>query len=290
MEDRRKELKQAEKGSWISLIAYLIISAGKLLAGYLLHSAALVADGYNNLSDSINSIAMIVGLRYAQKPADANHRYGHWKGETVATLAMSFMILYIGIQVTLTAIKQVLNPSNQQPSLMTATVAGLSALIMLGVYWYNQRLAKRVHSDGLAAAAKDNLADMLTSLATMLAVIASKAGWSWADPVMAVIVGLIILKTGLEIFVESVFVLTDGFPEDELMMYREEILKVRGVLAVKSIRGRSYGGRPSLDVTILVDPSLTIVQAHDISDQVEEFLDDLFAIHSADIHVEPMDV
>src|SRR5699024_7465618 len=137
---------------------------------------------------------------------------------------------------------------------------------------YNLNLAEKVNSSGLRAVARDNLADSLTSLATAFAVIAAALGWIWLDSFMAIIVSLIILKTGFDIFKESTFSLSDGFKTKKLEIYKERILTIPHVKDVVSIKARMYGANTYVDVTILVDGNLTVQEGHDITESIEKAL------------------
>ncbi|MDO4670551.1 MAG: cation diffusion facilitator family transporter [Aerococcus sp.] len=284
----QKDLKQAEKGSILSLCTYAIITVAKIAVGILFGSQAVLADGMNNLTDTINSLIILGGIRYSQRPADANHRYGHWKGETIATLLMSFIILYIGIEVLINSAKKLFLSPATPPHLLSAIVGALSGVLMLGVYLYNTRLSEKIHSLSLKASARDNLSDALTSFSTTVTVIAAQLGLAWLDTVMAVIVGGIIIRTGLEIFKESAFALTDGFDETKLDHYAVAILNtIPAVRQIRSIRGRKYGANIYLDITILIDGHLSVEDGHSVTEEVEDLLQDRFGIEVVDVHVEP---
>lgn len=281
-------LNQAEKGSWLSLVTYFSVTILKITVGILFGSQAVLADGMNNLTDTINSLIILGGIRYSKRPADANHRYGHWKGETIATLMMSFIILYIGIEVLLDSVKKLFIVTTEPPHLLSATVGVISGVLMLGVYLYNSRLAVRINSLSLKAAARDNFADALTSFSTAITVVASQLGITWLDPVMAVIVGGIIIRTGIEIFKESAFALTDGFDETKLDHYAVAILNnIPAVRKIRTIRGRKYGANIYLDITILIDGALSVEDGHSVTEDVEALLKQRFGIEVVDVHVEP---
>ncbi|MDO4680062.1 MAG: cation diffusion facilitator family transporter [Aerococcus sp.] len=281
-------LQQAEKGSWLSLVTYFLITIAKITVGMLFGSQAVLADGMNNLTDTINSIIILAGIRYSQRPADDNHRYGHWKGETIATLMMSFIILYIGIEVLVDSVEKLFTTTAEPPHLLSAVVGLVSGVVMLGVYLYNNRLSERINSLSLKASARDNLSDALTSFSTAITVVASQLGISWLDPVMAVIVGGIIIRTGLEIFKESAFALTDGFDKAKLDHYAVAILNnIPAVRKIRTIRGRKYGANIYLDITILIDGQLSVDDGHSVTEDVEQLLYDQFGIEAVDVHVEP---
>lgn len=289
LETRYQELKLAEKGAIISIVAYLFIAIMKLVVGNYAHSIALRADGMNNFTDIIASLAVLIGLRLARRPADDDHRYGHWKVETVASMITSFIMLMVGFEVLYSAIQALLHNTKQQPDPLAAEVGIFSAIIMFSVYLYNKKLAKRVNSQALLAAAKDNYSDALTSVGAAIAIIASSFHMIWLDRLAAMVVGLLIIKTAVEIFRESAFSLSDGFSEDALQKYREAILKIDGIEGVKLMRGRTYGSNIFLDVTVLMDPQMSVRESHDLTEQIERLLHEEYQVFDTDVHVEPLE-
>ncbi|MGM0168946.1 hypothetical protein IGI39_004701 [Enterococcus sp. AZ135] len=285
--NRYEQLKKAELGALISIIAYILVSVMKLVVGNLANSEALRADGLNNFTDILASIAVLIGLRISQKPADAEHRYGHWKAENVASLVTSFIMLLVGLQVLYSSILSVVNKKTEAPDMTAAIVGIVSAIIMYGVYYFNKRLSEEVKSPGLLAAAKDNLSDAWTSIGTAIAVFAASFNLGWLDSAAAIIVALLILKTAVDIFKESVFSLSDGFDQEQLDQYTDALGQIQQVQTVKSIKGRSYGANVYLDVTVTMKPDLTVKESHDVADQIEHLLQENFQIFETDVHVEP---
>ena len=282
-----QRLKQAERGAILSIITYILLSSSKLIVGKLFFSQALFADGLNNFTDVLSSILVFIGLKISQKPADKNHPYGHWKFETLASLMTSFLMCIIGLEVIRDAWGYFKSPIQEQPSLITAIIGGISALLMFGVYRYNHSLAIKIHSLGLKAAAKDNLSDALTSLSTSIAILAAKLSFSWLDGVMAIIVGMMILKTAFDIFKESSFQLTDGFEPEEMKEYKPIILAHPEIKTIEEIKARRYGSNIYLDLTVCMDPNLTVWRSHEITEEIELELEEHFGITFVDIHVEP---
>lgn len=282
-----QRLKQAEKGAILSIITYIILSSSKLLFGKLFFSQALFSDGLNNLTDVLSSLLVFAGLKISQKPADKNHPYGHWKFETLASLITSFIMCIIGIEVIRNASHTIMNPNPELPSLITAIVGFISGIMMYGVYRFNDSLAKKINSLGLKAAAKDNYSDALTSISTSIAIFAASLGISWLDGVMAFIVGIMILKTAYDVFSESTFQLTDGFEPEEMKEYKPLILSHPEVKSIEELKARRYGSNIYLDLTICMDPNLTVWRSHEITEEIEIELADNFGINFIDIHVEP---
>lgn len=290
MEKPYSNLKLAERGAIISILAYLLLSSAKLATGHLLHSSSLVADGFNNLSDIISNAALLIGIRLARQPADRDHKFGHWKIEDLASLVTSIIMFYVGFDVLRDTLQKIF--SNEKVSIdpLGAGVGVVSALVMLGVYFYNLRLAKRAKSKALKAATKDNLSDVVTSLGTSIAIATSAFNYPIVDKIVAIIITFFILKTAYDIFMESSFSLSDGFDESLLDKYKAAILELPKVSRVKSQRGRTYGSNIYLDVVIEMNPDLSVYESHAITEEVERLLKEQFGVFDIDVHVEPSSI
>ena len=179
--ERYQQLKQAELGAIISILAYVIVSILKLSIGNIADSEALRADGLNNFTDILASIAVLIGLRVSRKPADNEHRYGHWKAENIASLVTSFIMLLVGIEVLYSSIRSFMDKETGSPDITAAIVGIFSAILMYIVYYFNKKLAEKVKSPGLLAAAKDNRSDAWTSIGTAIAVFAASFQLGWLD-------------------------------------------------------------------------------------------------------------
>ncbi|HEL2057042.1 TPA: cation transporter [Streptococcus suis] len=290
MNQQVRNLKLAERGAIISILAYLLLSGLKLSAGTIFHSDALTADAFNNISDIVGNVAVLIGLRMAQKPADTDHKFGHWKMEDLASLITSFIMFVVGFQVLHSTILKLLSDEVVEIDMMGAVVGIFSAIVMIGVYLYNRRLAKKVNSKALEAAAKDNLSDAVTSVGTSVAVFAAALNFPIVDKIAAIVITFFILKTAYDIFMESFFTLSDGFDEELLHKYEEDILKLPKVVAVKSQRGRTYGANIYLDIVLEMNPDLSVYESHEITEQVEQLLTLKHGVFDVDIHVEPSEI
>lgn len=283
---QNENLKIAQRGAYLSLVVYIILSIAKYVTGFVFNSAAVRADALNNMTDIVVSIAVIIGLKISIKPADRNHPYGHLKSENISTLLVSFIIMFVGIQVVIENAPRLLTQDKNVPSPITILVSIISGLIMLGVFLVNQKLAKKTKSSSLKSAAKDNLSDSLVSIGTAIGLVFTQIGFPIVDIILATLLGLLIIYTGFGIFRESIFTLSDGFNEKDLEEYRNDILEVDDVLDVRSIKGRYHGSSIFLDVTIVVEPNLSISQAHLICDKVDDHLHEK-GISSVYVHPEP---
>ncbi|MFI2858017.1 cation diffusion facilitator family transporter [Paenibacillus sp. JSM ZJ436] len=285
--DAYEDIKKGERGAWVSITAYLVLSAFKLASGYWFASSALTADGINNLTDIMASTAVLIGLRISRKPPDEDHAYGHFRAETVAALVASFIMAIVGIQVLVEAVRSLFAGVKEAPDLWAAAVAGVAAVAMLGVYRYNKRLSLQINSQALMAAAKDNLSDALVSIGAVVGILGAQLGLPWMDTAAAFAVGLIICKTAWEIFKDSTHSLTDGFDETRLTDFRSTIERTPGVEGIRDMKARIHGNHVLVDVVVEVDPLLSVIEGHEISDSIEERMIRKHNIMHIHVHVEP---
>ncbi|WP_019911166.1 cation diffusion facilitator family transporter [Paenibacillus sp. HW567] len=282
------QIKQSEKGAWLSLFAYILLSAVKLFIGTVSGSQALLADGLNNSTDIIASIAILVGLRISRRPPDSNHGYGHYRAETIAALVASFIMIAVGIQVLYQSANKFIQPALETPDLIAAWTAAGCALVMFVVYIYNIRLARALSSNAMHAVAQDNRSDALVSIGAFVGIIGSQFGLPWLDPLTGTIVGLLICKTAWDIFRKSSHDLTDGFDASELELMKQTVAEVDGVESIKDIKARIHGNNVLVDTTVLVDSTLNVVQSHDITEEIEGQLKDRHQVANVLVHIEPV--
>lgn len=276
-----------ERGAYLSILAYLFLSTFKLTVGYIGHSQGLWADGLNNLTDIIASIAVLIGLKISKRPPDQDHLYGHLRAETIASLVSAFIMATVGLQVIIDAIKAFFIEETEAISMLTAYAALFSAIVMYGVYRYNLSLSQKTNNAAMNAVAQDNRSDALVSIGALVGILGAKLGVDWLDGVAALAVGIMICKTAWDIFFAAAHSLTDGFDVDLLAEISETISNTEGVIQMNEIKARMHGNEILVEATISVTPSLTVIQSHEITVQVEENLLKNHNIKHAIIHIEP---
>lgn len=279
-------LKLAQRGAYLSIFTYIILAVLKYYFGVEYDSAAVRADALNNMTDIFASLAVLIGLKISIRPPDDNHPYGHLKSENIASLVVSFIIIFVGLQVLMENVPAVFSPAEQAPNPVVIYVSIFSGLVMLAVFFINRKLAEKTKSTSLKSASMDNFSDSMISLGTAAGLILTQLGLPIADVIIASILGLLIMYTGFKILKDAVFALSDGYNDADLIEHKEDVLEVNGVLDVKSIKGRYHGSSIFLDVTIIVDPDISITDAHMICDRVEEHMHDK-EIMSLYVHPEP---
>lgn len=283
---KHSSVESSQKGAWLSIGTYMVLTTAKLGVGWLTGSQAITADGLNNATDVLGSIAVLYGLKVAQRPADEDHRYGHERAEGVAALIVATIMGLVSINVGVSAIQSIFRPAGT-PEAWGLWVALAAAVVMLVMYRYNLGLARRTGSKALEAAAYDHRSDALTSLGAAAGIIGAQFGLTWADPLAGLVVAVMVARTAWEIGSEAAHMLMDGFDDvDKLKALRREVKQVEGVTKVRDLRCRQLGASVAVDVTVLVPCHLSVTEAHEVADRVEAALvaQDVQAVQ---VHIEP---
>lgn len=285
---KRSSFESSQKGAWLSIATYLFLTAAKLGVGYLSGSHAITADGLNNATDVLGSVAVLYGLKIAQRPADEDHRYGHERAEGVAALVVATIMGLVSIDVGLSAGRSILAPGAAIPALWGLWVSLAAAGIMLTLYAYNLNLAKQTGSKALEAAAHDHRSDALTSVGAAVGILGAQFGLTWADPLAGLVVAFMIAKTAWAIGKEAAHMLMDGFADvDRLKALRAEVKRVDGVTKVRSLRCRHLGSSVSVDVTVAVPSNMSVIEAHEVANRVEATLTAQADVQEVVVHIEP---
>lgn len=281
------DMRQSQRGAWVSIITYVVLSTIKLGVGWWSHSNGLVADGFNNTTDVIASVAVLLGLRIAIRPADSEHRYGHARAESVAAMIVAATMGLIGLNIVISSVQAFFDTGHTPPEPLAIWVGAGSTAVMLVVATYNRRLARKTGSQALAAVAHDNQADAYASLGTIVGVAASRAGWPWADPLVGLLIAIVILYTAWRIGLDASHTLMDGFDTQALKKIKQRVLAVDGVTSVRDLRARYLGNTVAVEVTVSVPKTMSVADAHRICDLIERTLAGFMDISHVHVHVEP---
>jgi len=272
---------------WITLALNLAVSAGKVVVGHLSGSLAMVADGYHSLVDGSNNVIGLIVAAFAFAPPDRGHPYGHRKFETAATTLIGFALLTLAWEVVSGAVGRAGKPVLPEIGILNWLVMLATMAVNLGVSWYEAREGRRLNSAFLVADATHTRADLYVSLGVVASFVAALLGLGWADPAVAVAIGAIIAWQAVRILLTAFNVLTDRAP---IAGDRLEPLAaaVPGVLRVHDARARGRRDSVYVDLTVHLDPTLSLREAHDVADRIEAALQAAHPeIVDVVVHLEP---
>jgi len=275
-----------------SVIVGAVVLALKYYAYYLTGSVALLSDALESIVNVAASIGALIAVRYSAMPADANHPYGHNKAEYFSVVIEGALIIVAAM-----LIFQEAYGAFQDPRALEAPVAGLAvngfATVLNGL-WCSLLITvgRRRKSPALVADGKHLLTDVISSFGVLAGLLLSLAtGIPILDPILAALVALNILWSGWTLVRESVGGLMDeAVPAQELDSIREIIsANAGGALEAHDVRTRHAGRRTFIDFHLVVPGDMTVSQAHEICDRIEQALRDAVGDAMVTIHVEPED-
>ena len=288
--------QQASHITKIGIVWNVFLTVVKFFAGILGHSSALVADAIHSLSDFISDIAVLAGLRIANKPKDDNHHYGHGKFETLTTLAITLTLFFAGALMLYESGQSLYKMSIGRypvaPKLITLWIALLSIGIKEGLYRYTLRTGKNINSQALITNAWHHRTDALSSIAVSIGIAGSiflGAKWRLLDPAAAFFISIFILHFAAGIFKTAIYELTEASLDKDI---NDEILKTAastpGAINPHNMKTRKIGSTYAIEMHISVDAGLSIVEAHDIASDVENKLKNRYGPDTfISIHIEP---
>lgn len=270
------------------LVANLAVVWAKLVIGLGAGSLAVLGDALHSTVDALNNVLALVVIRIASQAPDEDHPYGHEKFETVGALAIVGFMSITCFELVRDAVGR-LASGGESPMLSDVQLAVLVCTLGVNVFvaWYENRRGRELESELLLADAAHTRADVAITVSVLLGMLLARQGLTWADPVLALLIALFIVRVAYRIFQRAIPVLVDerALPEATIQRAAES---VAGVMRAYGIRSRGGGGpHRYAEVTIGVDRHADVETAHGIADQVEEHLKRDLYIHEVTVHIEP---
>lgn len=259
----------------VSVVCNLLLFAGKTIVGTLAGSVSITADGMNNLSDASSNIVSLVGFKLGSRPADSEHPYGHARYEYLAGLAVSVMILVIGVELLKESFGKVLNPTPVQFGWLTVAVLIGSILVKLWMSFLNRKIGRAIQSETLMATAADARNDVITTTTVLVAaVLTFVTGIDRLDGIMGMGVAVFILYSGIQLVRDTIDPILGAAPDPELVEHIEKkALGYPGVLGVHDLMIHDYGpGNRLVSFHIEMDAKGDVMQSHDVIDTIEKDL------------------
>ena len=267
------------------------LAAIKIFAGLLGHSTAVVADGLESAGDVLASGFVLLGLTLAAKPADSNHPYGHGRAETLTGFILGLVLVATGAIIAFRSVESMHDP-HPVPSTFVIWPLLLSAAVKTALSTTKFRYGKRILSAALLADAWNDLTDVASATAALIAVgltLSDPQRFPAADHYGGAIVGLIVVSTGLRVAREAGSQLMDTMPSEALMTtIRGVALSVPGVHGVEKCYARKTGLQYHVDLHLEVDPNMTVRESHNIATEVRILIkESLNWVADVLVHVEP---
>lgn len=287
--DPQVRSKCGKAAGFVGIATNSLLFCVKLAAGLLSGSMALIADAVNNLTDSTSSIVMLVGFKLSEKPADEGHPFGHARIEYITGVIISFIILFLGVQLGFSSAEKIMQPEETRYTVLTYVILVFSILLKIWQMLFYHKVGKHVESGTLIATAGDSRNDAIATAAILAGAVITQLADVNLDGFMGVAVAVFIVVSGVKFVMETANPLLGKTPERELVKkIHERILSYDGVLGFHDLTVHDYGaGRCFASVHCEVSAEQDILISHDIIDRIErDFLKDM-GIHMV-IHLDPV--
>lgn len=277
--------------SWISAIGNLILSISKIVIGILAGSLAVLGDGIDSASDVVISVVMIFTAHIINRPPSTKYAYGYQKAEGIATKILSLVILYAGIQMFVSSVSTLFSSEERSmPGKLAiyVTIFSIIGKLLLALYQYKK--GKHINSQLLIANAINMRNDVLISLSVLIGLVFTYlCNLPILDVITGLIISLFIIKSAVDIFMESNVGLMDGVQDENI--YKEIFKAVESVPGASNphrVRSRQIGNMYMIALDIEVDGNITLIQAHQIANKVEDSIRSTIEnVYDIIVHVEP---
>ena len=278
------------RSTMVSVVINIVLTIVQLFIGLFAHSAALVADAVHSLSDLVSDGVVLVANKHSQKAPDADHPYGHRRFETAASLIIGALLLSVGLGMLWASFQKLQNPGLISEVHGSALAVALLALVAKEtLFRYMLHVAKQVRSSMLAANAWHARSDAASSLVVAIGILANISGFPLADPLAALIVGLMIVRMGWKFFFVSFNDLMDqAVDEDTEKRIRDHLLSTPGVHGIHALKTRKLGDMIWVEVDLEMDGALTIAQGHAIATEARKRVMQYEPVLDVTTHFDPV--
>ena len=281
--------KSGRVAGMVGIVTNLLLFVIKLAAGLLSGSVAVMADAVNNLTDSGSSIVMLVGFKLAGKPADEKHPFGHARIEYLSGVIVSFIVLFLGVELGMTSVEKIISPEAAEFNALTLTVLVASILIKLWQCFFYRSVGKTIHSDTVFATSSDSRNDVIATSVVLLGAVITQLTDLNLDGFLGLAVAAFIVVSGVKLIMETGNPLLGMAPDEGLVKtIYEKILSYEGIFGIHDLTVHNYGeGKCFASVHCEVPAERDILISHDIIDNIERDFQRDLGIHLV-IHLDPV--
>ena len=273
----------------VGIVTNFLLFLMKIIVGTVFHSVSVTADAVNNLTDSGSSVVTLIGFKMASKPADEKHPFGHARIEYLSGVIVSFIVIFLGLQLGMSSIEKILTPEENALTPVALVVLVISILAKLWQCLFYRTVGRMIKSESVEATSKDSRNDVIaTSVVLLGAVITMLTGVN-LDGYMGAAVALFIVFSGVQLTISTADPLLGQAPEGELVQtITEKMLSYPGIIGMHDLAVHNYGvGRCFASAHCEVDAKNDILVSHDLIDNIERDFSRDLGIHMV-IHLDPV--
>ncbi|WP_088102619.1 cation diffusion facilitator family transporter [Halalkalibacter urbisdiaboli] len=294
MEETDIRYRKVRFAAWVGIIGNIILAIIKAVIGIMANSRALIADAVHSASDVVGSVVVLIGVRAAKMPPDEDHPYGHGKAESVAAIIVAVLLIIVGFEIALNAVKSFFEPV-QVPKIMAIYAVLFSIIVKELMFRYKYNLGKKYKSEALMVDAWHHRSDVFSSVAALIGIGAAVLGGmlniSWlvyGDALASAFVAVLIVKMAWSLGKQSIHNALDHvLHEEDTMEMKKVAAEVEGVLNIDEFLAREHGHYVIVDIKIAVNPEITVREGHAIGKKVKERLLEEKQVQDVLVHINP---
>lgn len=273
----------------VGIVTNLLLAGGKIAVGALFGAIAIVADGINNLTDSLSSVITLVGFRISAQQADAEHPYGHGRMEYVSALIVSLLMVAVGVTLGRESFPKIFSPEKAATGWLVWGTLVVSLAVKLWQGLFYRAMGRSIQSDALRANAKDSINDVISTAAVLVSVLITPLIGYNTDGIMGLAVAVFIVWSGISLMKETIQpLLGEGVDEELAESIKTKVLSYEGVVGVHDLEVHNYGpGRMFASVHAEVPAERDVLESHDLIDNIERELRRELGL-AVTIHMDPI--
>lgn len=289
--------RQIYKVTLIGFFVNMLLSVGKLVAGVIGQSGAMIADGVHSISDFFTDLVVLVFVRVSALPKDEDHDYGHGKFETLATIIIGLALFAVGAGILYKSVKLILSviggENIAQPKAIALIAAAVSIVVKEILFRYTKREGEKVDSSVMVANAWHHRSDALSSIGTFAGIGGAYffgQKWSVLDPIAAIIVGILIVKVSYDLIKPGIGeMLERSLPKEQEDEIEQLVLTNKNFSDIHNMKTRRIGSAIAIELHVRVPGNMTVTESHNATEDVEKKLKAHYGPRTQVIlHVEPI--
>lgn len=291
--DQNNRTKIGVMSGILGVFINLFLFGFKYLAGFLSKSMAIMADSFNNLTDSLSSLVTAIGFKISGKKADNEHPFGHGRMEYIAALIVGIVILIVGFELSKTSIEKIINPTKTQFGVLQIVILSVSIFVKIYMAIYNRHYGAKINSLPMKAVFKDSLNDVITTSAVLLCFVFDPYFSINLDGVFGLGVAILILIGGFQSISETISTLLGGSADKNTVKKIEDYIKKASekydyIVGMHDLIIHDYGpGRAFFSLHVEVDSKEDIFLIHEKIDEIENELSKIVGGECV-IHMDPV--
>ena len=276
----------------VTIACNIFLTLYKIITGIIAHSGAMVSDGVHSASDVISSLVVMIGIKFASKEPDTEHPYGHERLECVAAFILAVFLFLTGLGIGAGAVRNIMSKDHGNlliPGVSALAAAVVSIIIKELMFQYTKKYAIKIDSAALMADAWHHRSDALSSVGALVGIWGARLGYPLMDSLASLVIFVFIARAAFDIFRDAMDKMVDhacdANTEKEIYACALKNEKVRGIDVLHT---RIFGNKIYVDMEIRLDPSLTLMAAHEIAEAVHDQIEhDFPKVKHIMVHVNP---